>query len=211
MIILSQSLRKFFFTTHIIFSVGWFGALASFLVLNIAGVKSIDPQVIRGSYVGMYLIGWFIILPACLGSLLTGLIQTFATHWGLFKHWWIIVKFILTVGSTALLLLHMQQISAGALMAFEAETLGGGLQELGMSLLNKAVAAFVVLLFITIISVYKPWGQTPYGLRKQKGLNTGTLNKIPAQKKFSWKYFLIGLFILIFIIRHLAGPHMSGH
>jgi len=44
--------------------------------------------------------GWYIIVPLCLASLLTGLIMSLATKWGLFRHYWVTVKFLLTIVST---------------------------------------------------------------------------------------------------------------
>jgi hypothetical protein len=108
------TVSKLMLTIHIIFSVGWLGALTGFIALNIAGLTSHNAQVIQSTYFAMDLIGWYVILPSCLGALLTGLIQSLGTKWDLFKHYWILIKFLLTVGSTFLLLLHMQNISMGA-------------------------------------------------------------------------------------------------
>lgn len=64
--------RKLNLTAHITFSVGWFGAVAGFLALAITGLISQNSLMARSSYLGMELIGWLIIVPACLLSLLTG-------------------------------------------------------------------------------------------------------------------------------------------
>jgi len=56
---------------HITFSVGWLGAVAGFLTLAIAGLTSQDAQMVRAAYLAMELIGWFVIVPASLGALLT--------------------------------------------------------------------------------------------------------------------------------------------
>ena len=76
---------KFTLTAHIISSVGWFGAVAAFLVLGIAGRMSQDAEVVRSSYLAMNLIGLFVIVPLSLAALLTGLIQSLGTHWDLFR------------------------------------------------------------------------------------------------------------------------------
>jgi hypothetical protein len=55
-------------------------------------------------------IAWFVIVPFCFASFLSGLIQALGTQWGLFKLWWIL-KLILTVIATLILMLHMQPIS----------------------------------------------------------------------------------------------------
>src|SRR6516162_9162871 len=112
---------KFTLTAHIISSVGWFGAVAAFLVLGIAGRMSQDAEVVRSSYLAMNLIGWFVIVPLSLAALLTGLIQSLGTEWGLFRYYWILVKWALTVGAVTILLLHMPAVSRKS-----GELAGGG-------------------------------------------------------------------------------------
>ncbi|HEY4654326.1 MAG TPA: hypothetical protein VIH22_07425, partial [Cyclobacteriaceae bacterium] len=107
---LTPVLRKFALTTHITFSVGWFGAVAGFLALAVAGLTSGDAQIVRSAYLSMELIGWFIIVPACLGALLSGIIQSLGTQWGLFQHYWVLVKLLLTIAATIILLVDMQPI-----------------------------------------------------------------------------------------------------
>ena len=99
--------RKFGLTAHITFSVGWFGAVAGFLALAVAGLTSENPQIVVSSYISMDLITWFVIVPACFGTLVTGVIQSLATQWGLFRYYWILVKFLLTIVATIVLLAHM--------------------------------------------------------------------------------------------------------
>ena len=98
-------------TAHITFSVGWFGAVAGFLALAIAGLTSQDNQIVRSTYLCMELIAWFVIVPSNLGSLITGVVQSLGTRWGLFRHYWVLVKFLLTIAATIILLLHMQPIT----------------------------------------------------------------------------------------------------
>src|SRR5688500_12819056 len=106
--------RKLALTAHVVSSVGWLGAVAGFLVLSIAGLTSTDADIVRGSYVAMNLIGAYMIVPLSLAALLTGTIQALGTHWGFLRHYWVIVKFALTLVATALLLLHQYTAVAEA-------------------------------------------------------------------------------------------------
>src|SRR5919106_3182566 len=99
-------LRKFALTAHITFSVGWLGAVVAYLALAIAGLTSHDAQMVRAAYLSMELMGWFVIVPFSLAALLSGLVQSLGTQWGLFRHWWILVKLLLTVIATIVLLRH---------------------------------------------------------------------------------------------------------
>src|SRR5258708_3540597 len=103
---MSPGIRKFALTAHVTSSVGWLGAVAAFLVLSIAGLTSRDAETVRGAYLAMNLIGEFIIVPLGIAALLTGIVQSLGTPWGLFRYYWVLMKLVLTVGATFLLLLH---------------------------------------------------------------------------------------------------------
>jgi hypothetical protein len=161
---MTPSLRKFALTVHVICSVGWLGAVIAYLALGVSAVTSRDAQTVRAAWIAMELTGWFVIVPLALASLLTGLVQSLGTSWGLFRHYWVLITLVLTVFAIVILLLHMPTVSALAGMARAANDtnlsgLGGDLFHAGGGLL--------VLLVITVLNVYKPRGMTPYGWRKQ--------------------------------------------
>jgi hypothetical protein len=114
---LSPALRKAMLTTHVTSSVGWFGAVAAFLCLAVAGLVSADAQLVRAAYLAMHLTTWFVIIPLNGAALLTGIVQGLGTHWGLFRHYWVVAKLALTVIATVLLLLHTQSVDRVAALA----------------------------------------------------------------------------------------------
>ena len=93
---MTPPIRKFALTAHITFSVGWLGAVAVFLVLAITSLTSLDAQLVRGLYLAMEVTGWYVIVPLCLASLVTGLVVSLGTAWGLFRHYWVLAKFLIT-------------------------------------------------------------------------------------------------------------------
>jgi hypothetical protein len=97
-------LRKLALTTHITSSVGWLGAVAGFLVLAVAGLTSRDAQMARAAYVTMELTTWFVIVPFAFASLLSGLVVSLGTSWGLFRHYWVLIKLLITILSAMLLM-----------------------------------------------------------------------------------------------------------
>ena len=111
---MTPTVRKLTITAHVVFSVGWLGAVAAFLVLSIAGLTSHDPEVVRGAYLSMDLISRFVIIPMCFGALATGLLQALGTPWGLFRYYWILVKFGLAIFATFALLVHQFAVMAVA-------------------------------------------------------------------------------------------------
>ncbi len=200
----SPTLGKFVLTTHITFSVGWLGAVAVFLALAITGVTSQDVLLARSAYLAMELSGWFVILPFCLASLFTGIIQALGTKWGLFKHYWIIVKLILTIASTIVLLLHMKPISYLAGLATQNAFTINEHFTLRLQLIADAGAALLVLLVITTISIYKPWGKVQ-SISNNKEFNMQPQGKTPLRK--SWKLYLwvvLIILVVLFMIKHLA-------
>jgi hypothetical protein len=111
---------------------------------------------------------WFVILPLGLASLMTGLVQALGTAWGLFRHYWIFFKLLLSAIATFVLLLKIEPISYLANVAAGSMFSSGDLIGLRTSLLVHAIGGLVVLLAATALAVYKPVGMTRYGARKQR-------------------------------------------
>ena len=209
---MTPGLRKFALTTHVTSSVGWIGSVAAFLALAIAGVGSQDAQIVRAAYFAMHLITWFVIIPFCLAALLTGFVQSLGTTWGLFRHYWVVTKLVLTVLATIILLLHTQPIERVATTAAETALSAADVRQLRLQLVGDAAAALFVLLMTTALSVYKPWGLTPYGLRKQSEV-APTWRPTTQRSTFPGRYLLLGIIGLGFAILlwHLVGGGLHGH
>ena len=163
---MSPGVRKLALTAHVTASLGWLGSVAAFLALAIAGLRSDDPQIVTAAYLGMDLVARFVIVPLCFASLATGLLQSLGTPWGLFRHYWVLIKFIITVLSTIILLVHMQPIASLAGAAASRALASGDLRRMRIQLTADAAAALVALLVNTVLSIYKPRGVTKYGRRR---------------------------------------------
>ena len=157
--------RKLALFTHVTFSVGWFGAVVPYLALAIAGLVARDAQLVRAVYLSMELIGWFVIVPFSLAALLSGLVQSLGTPWGLFQHWWIVAKFGLTIVAVLVLLRHMTAVSGVAQLAAEPTVADGELRAHAVGLLLHPTGGLLVLLAAMLLSVIKPWGLTSFGRR----------------------------------------------
>lgn len=164
---MTPRLRKLALTAHATSSVGWLGAVAGFLALAVAGLTSQDAQMVRAAYLAMELTASFVIVPLSLASLLTGLVQSLGTRWGLFRHYWILVKLLITILSIIILQVHMQPISYMAGVAAETTLSSADLRQPRIQLVAAPGAALMVLLVVTTLAVYKPPGMTRYGRRKQ--------------------------------------------
>jgi hypothetical protein len=172
--IMPAGLRKFALATHLTFSVGWIGAVVTYLALSIAAMTSQDAQTVRAAWIAMDLTGWYAIVPLALASLLTGLVMALGTKWGLFRHYWVLISFALTVFAAVVLLFHMPDVSVLADVARETD--GSRLNEPGRLLHDRLddgdflhpALGLVVLLAIQVLNVYKPSGMTRYGRRKEQ-------------------------------------------
>lgn len=170
--IMTPRLRKFALTAHVTSSVGWLGAIIGFVAHAVAGLTSQDAQTVRAAYLMMDLTGWFVLVPLSFASLVTGLIQSLGTAWGLFRHYWVIVKLAITVFATVVLLIYMQTLdklaSVAAKTTFSTADFGG--HHSAASPVVHASVAILLLLVCVVLSVYKPWGKTRFG---KGNINTG--------------------------------------
>jgi len=160
-----QRVRKLTLTAHLAVSVGWIGAVAAYLALDVTTVTSQDTQTLRAAYLAMEVIAFDVIVPLALASLLTGLVMALGTRWGLFRHYWVLISFLLTIAAIVVLLVETQTISDLARVAADPTTSETDLRALPSTLLHSA-GGLVVLLMVLVLNVCKPQGLTPYGWRK---------------------------------------------
>ena len=143
--------RKAVLTLHIATAVGWLGVDIVLLTLGVSGLAGADPDVV---YAAQSLIGRVLFTPLSALVWLVGVINAVCTPWRLFRHWWVLVKLLLTtlMLGLVLFLLYPGLVQAG---------------ELGAALpsgdrVNLVVAPSVsssLLIFATVVSTYKPWGK----------------------------------------------------
>ena len=165
---LTPYLRKFALTAHVTSSVGWLGAVVVFLALAVVGLTSQDAQTVRAAYLVMEPAAWLVLVPLALASLLTGIVQSLGTTWGLFRHYWVLFKLLINVFATIVLLMYTQTLSYLAGIAAQTTLPSADLGVLRTpSVVLHAGAALLLLLVATVLAVYKPRGMTRYGRRKQ--------------------------------------------
>jgi hypothetical protein len=167
---MTSRLRKFALAAHITLAVGWIGAVAGYIALDVAAATSHDAQTLRACYLAMDLIAWYVIVPLAVAALLTGLVMSLGTKWGLFRYYWVLVSLLLTIIGTVVLLVETQTISYFADVAADPSTSNAQLRTLGSTLVHS-VGGTLVLLVILVLNVYKPRGMTRYGWRKQHSLS----------------------------------------
>lgn len=172
--IMPPAVRKLALTAHVTASVGWLGAVAGSLALGVAGLTLQDPERVRAVYVTLEPMGWYVLVPFSVASLLTGLLQALGTRWGLFRHYWVVAKLLMNVFATLVVVLYMQTLGYLADLA-AATTAADSVSELrSPSVVLHAGGAVALLLLATVLSVYKPRGLTRYGQRKKQEQRTAS-------------------------------------
>jgi len=216
---MTPALRRFTFTTHVTSSVGWVGAVLVFLALAAIGLTSPDERTVRGAYLVMAPAAWFVLVPLAHASLLSGIALSLGTTWGLFRHYWVLLKLLITTFATVILLIYMgtfrQMAGVAADPVAELELVRNP------SPMLHAILALILLLLATVLGVYKPLGMTPYGKWTQAARQGGRVSPPGVNSIWTiaantprWVYVawivLVGLAVF-FVAAHLLGGGMAGH
>ena len=135
--------------------------MGAFLALAIASVAGGTAETIRAANIGMQLVGWYALVPLALASLATGVVQSLASKWGLFRHYWVVFKLGITTFATVILLLYTETLDyAGD--AARAPGTDLGLLQSPSPVIHSAIAS-LLLLAATVLAVFKPRGLTRFG------------------------------------------------
>ena len=195
--LMSEPVRRFALTTHVVTSVGWMGAVACFLALAVKGLTSTQPAQVQAAYLAMEVLCWAVIVPLSLLSPVTGVAQSLWTPWGLLRHYWVLVKLLVTLPCTIILLLHMLPTTRLAAAAAQGQLQGTALHDFRVQLVADSAIAIAVLLFTTVLAVYKPKGRT------------SSAEPAPSWVKWMGRIALVG--VGVFLAAHLLGGGMGHH
>lgn len=212
---MAPGLRRLTFITHITSSVGWIGAVLVFLALAVTGLTSQDERTVRGAYLVMAPAAWFVLVPLAHASLLSGIALSLGTAWGLFRHYWVVLKLVITVFATVILLIYMgtfrQMAGLAADPVVDLEVVRNA------SPILHSTLALILLIAATVLGVYKPFGMTPYATRRydaQGQVSTTRLTSpgpapaVGLATSAQWTYVIgivaIGI-VLVFVLLHFLG------
>ena len=153
--------RKAVRVVHLIGAVSWIGADLGLITLAIAANVSDSARVGQSAVVGLGFLATWVAGPLSVLSLVSGIALSLTTRWGLFRHAWVIVSHALNVVMVVLVFLLLgpglraaaDQVMAAAPGATPAQVLGRG----AIQLMVAPSVAFVTLVFVAVVNVYKPW------------------------------------------------------
>ena len=164
----SPRVRRVALTAHVSASVGWLGAVFGALVLAIAARFTADDSATRSMFVALDVLARFGLVPLAAAALLTGVLMSLGTSWGLVRHYWVVVKLGLTLAATLVLLAYTGTLSALSETASAPPSSPDAALLRTNSVIIHSVGALVVLFVANVLAVFKPRGLTRYGWRKSR-------------------------------------------
>jgi hypothetical protein len=158
---MSPRTRKVWLTLHVGVSAGWLGVALTMTVLAVTAVAADSHSVRHGAYELLRVIDLAGAIPSMFLSIITGLVVSLGTKWGLIRHWWVLTKFVISV-SIPLVAGTLESALADelALRTVDPAAAPGGT---GVALATCLAGFTVALWAATILSVVKPWGRTRWG------------------------------------------------
>ncbi|NGO73414.1 DUF2269 domain-containing protein [Streptomyces boncukensis] len=156
---LSRPARRALLVVHVTSSACWLGLSLCLLALGLTGAATgAGSDAGAGAYRSMKVFGDWLLTPVALLTLLTGLLLSLGTPWGLARYRWVYTKFWLTLATTAASVLAFR-----ATINEAASAVGAGDEVGAVDLVIPPSVSLAAYAFMTAISVLKPWGPTRRG------------------------------------------------
>lgn len=152
---LKRPVRRGVLVAHVAVSVSWLGLTLGLLALGLTAFLTEDATTAQAATRAMKVFGDWLVVPVALVSLLSGLVLALGTPWGLARHRWVWTKFWLTLITAGL--------SVFSLRPGIDEAAARGAADIDLVIAPSVATA--TYLFVTAISVLKPWGPTRRGRR----------------------------------------------
>ncbi|WP_175411314.1 DUF2269 domain-containing protein [Streptomyces sp. TRM64462] len=155
---LKRPVRRALLVFHVAVSVSWLGLSLGLLALGVTAYTTADTSLTEAAYRAMKVFADWLLLPIALATLVSGLVLSLGTPWGLARHRWVWTKFWLTLATAT--------ATVFALRPEIAHAAGAGVPD--SSLVAAPLVSTSAYLFMTVVSVLKPWGLTRRGRRLRK-------------------------------------------
>jgi uncharacterized membrane protein len=164
---LTVSQKKWLLAIHIMFAGIMLGGAATTVILSITAMNTASAQVLQACYTIMHLLSKTSVRVSTIGTVVTGILLSVLTNWGLFRYYWIIVKEILTLLSIGIGIVGFYYWSLEGLTLVTSEGLDA-LQNPAFTVNHIQLWIGIVLQILsltsmTVISVFKPWGRRQTG------------------------------------------------
>lgn len=156
---LKRPARRAVLVVHVAASAGWLGLTLGLLALALTAATTQSLPVIEAACRSMKVFTDWLVIPVALLTLLSGLVLSLGTTWSLARHRWIYTKFWLTVVT---LTASVFALRPGVNDAADTVASGSPLAD-PLDLVMGPAVSLTAYVFMTVISVLKPWGLTRRG------------------------------------------------
>ncbi|SCL24849.1 hypothetical protein GA0070616_2995 [Micromonospora nigra] len=147
--------RQLVLWLHVVTSVGWMAqALAIFVLLVTSLTTQSRAEAVSATSMAQVLDGR-LLAPLANASAFTGFMLAAATPWGFVRHWWVLVKFAIT-----LVQLHLGIFVLGGALKDSASAAATGSAGPAVPLAVGSALMAGAIAFQAWVSVAKPWSTT---------------------------------------------------
>lgn len=154
----SQKLLK---AVHVTVAGLWLSCVIVLLLMPIIGKNIASGDEIYMYNLIYHFIDMYILTPAAIVTLLTGIVYSLFTKWGFFKHGWLVYKWLSTLAIIVSGTFYLGPMVTKMLAIADLKRLGALQDSYYMQGVTIGICAAIIntILLITAVffSVYKPW------------------------------------------------------
>jgi hypothetical protein len=158
---LKRPARRALLVVHVAASASWLGLTLGLLTLALTAATTQSLPMIEAACRSMKVFTDWLVIPVGLLTLLSGLVLSLGSKWGLARHRWVYTKFWLT-----LITLTASVCALRPGVNDAADTVASGTPLVDpLDLVMGPAVSLTAYVFMTVISILKPWGLTRRGRR----------------------------------------------
>lgn len=178
---LNQKKKSLLVAIHVISVASWIGGTLGMLLLGVYLQNAANGEQLYYTLANMEIIDENLLKYPALLSLITGIMLSIWTQWGLVKHYWVTIKFILTILTImiGILFLNKWTASIGEMVkdiGF-ATLQNQDFQTTWWSIIITGTFNLLCLVFMVFITYYKPFGKIKKKNRKVDEKQKGAIVK----------------------------------
>jgi uncharacterized membrane protein len=160
---LTQKKKSILVAIHVLSVASWIGGTLAMILLAFYLKSGANDEQLLYTMASMEVIDENLLKYPALLTLLTGILLSVWTQWGLVKHYWVLLKFVLTLLTIMIGILFLSKWTAG---------LGELIEDIGflslqneefnstwLSIVITSIFNLLCLCFMTFITYLKPFGK----------------------------------------------------
>jgi hypothetical protein len=156
---LGGRMRKLVLLAHIVSAGAWIGIDVVLAVLVFTSILSDDDATKALSYQALELFAVWPLVIAGLSCLVTGVVLSLGSKYGLVRYWWVAVKLVMNIVLSTLTLVALRPGVYAAAEQGERLASGEAVSSATSDLIFPPVVSGTALLIAFTLSVFKPWGR----------------------------------------------------